>query len=152
MKYMSLFVKSEEDEDDTTKNLKLKARQESKLLRSQDIERGEKDKVQHAINVELGIVEEENNDIGDGDDDSGHLGTGKKHKLSSLDDHDSSVEDLSSKQPKKRNKVGKKEKSMKSSSKRESDEPSSSASFDPFFVEESVNDEGIEVGVMHTNR
>ena len=54
--------------------------------------------------------------------------------------------------PKKRSKVGKKGKSTKPlSSGIEESNNMSSKHFDPFFVEESVNDEGVEVGIVHTD-
>ena len=151
---MSLFAKSEEEEDETTKTLKATAREESKILRNQDIEKGFKDKVQHAINVEFGIEDDDTNHLDDNRDSI----TGKGRKLLADDHNDShNVADVSvssSKLPKKRNKVGKKEASMKSPSSSSVGDESNNASlknFDPFFVEESINDEGVEIGTVHSD-
>ena len=143
MKYMSLFAKSVEEEDETTKTLKATARKESKLLRNQGMEKGLKDKVQHALNVEFGIEE---------DDGDGGSGIDKGRKLPADDDDYSGADTLTSRLPKKRSKVGKKGMSTKPlSSGIEDSNNMSSKNFDPFFVEESVNDEGVEVGIVHTD-
>ena len=95
MKYMSLFVKSSQEEDEGTKKLKAEARQEAKLSRSHDIERGEEDKVQHAINVELGIeVRNEEDYVGE----YGDIGSNKR--LSSTSDNDVDDNDINHKDPK----------------------------------------------------
>ena len=143
MKYMSLFAKSVEEEDETTKTLKATARKESKLLRNQGMEKGLKDKVQHALNVEFGIEEDDDGDGGSGIDNG--------RKLLADDDY-GGADTLSSRLPKKRSKVGKKGMSTKPlSSGIEDSNNMSSKNFDPFFVEESVNDEGVEVGIVHTD-